>query len=71
MITVDAIELPDITIDRSIETYYVRAPRISYLPLILETVKNELLGTMLDDASLDLIRPEKCSFIYDGTPLRW
>lgn len=71
-ITVEGSDLTALgTADRSIETYYVRAPRISYLPLLLRDVKANLLSIMLDDASLSSIKEEEFWFTYDGTPLRW
>lgn len=72
-VSVDAAELPgSITLDRAIETYYVRAPRISYLPLVLEKVRAGLLSLMLSgDAALDSIKPDSCWFSFEGIPLRW
>ena len=71
-ITVESTDLAGFgSVDRSIETYYVRAPRISYLPLILQEVRANLLSIMIDDSILANIKEEDFWLTYDGVPLRW
>ncbi|PWN87026.1 hypothetical protein FA10DRAFT_269630 [Acaromyces ingoldii] len=57
--------------DRSVETYYASAARISYLPLLLAEVRRNLLPLVLDGAALDKIEEKDCWFAFEGTPLRW
>ncbi|UZJ54202.1 hypothetical protein CBS101457_003522 [Exobasidium rhododendri] len=71
VVTVECGDLPQISLDRSIETYYVKAPRISYLPLVLQEVKSNLLALMVDDEVLRSMKEEEFWFLYEGTPLRW
>jgi autophagy-related protein 5 len=72
-ISIDSAELPEgVRLDRAVETYYVCAPRISYLPLLLEKLQMELLSLMIsDEEALQQIKPESCWFTYEGVPLRW
>ncbi|PWN34205.1 uncharacterized protein FA14DRAFT_161682 [Meira miltonrushii] len=71
-VTVESADLASFgVVDRSIETYYVRAPRISYLPLVLQEVRANLLSIMVDDAILANIKEEDFWLTYEGVPLRW
>lgn len=71
-VTVESTDLSNFgSVDRSIETYYVRAPRISYLPLVLQEVRANLLSIMLDESVLANIKEEDFWLTYDGVPLRW
>ena len=71
LVTVESDDLSQGSLDRSIETHYIKAPRISYLPLVLQEVKNSLLAMMMDDAALNAIKEEDFWFMYEGVPLRW
>lgn len=71
VVTVESEDLPHTSLDRSIETHYIKAPRISYLPLVLQEVKSSLLAVMMDDTALNAIKEEDYWFMYEGTPLRW
>ena len=71
VVTVESEDLSHTSLDRSIETHYIKAPRISYLPLVLQEVKSSLLAVMMDDTALNAIKEEDYWFMYEGTPLRW
>jgi autophagy-related protein 5 len=71
VVTVESDDLPQDALDRSIETHYLKAPRISYLPLILQDIKSNLIAMMVDGAALKEIKEEDYWFLYEGTPLRW
>ncbi|BGP50550.1 autophagy protein 5 [Rhodotorula kratochvilovae] len=58
-------------VDRSIEAYYLQAPRISYLPLVLAQVRKYFLDLVLDDNSAASLRAEELWFEADGVPLKW
>ncbi|KAF9509400.1 hypothetical protein BS47DRAFT_1301504 [Hydnum rufescens UP504] len=49
-IKIDLKELPANS-DRSLEYYYIQAPRISYLPLLLPDIKRHLAEIVLDDTA--------------------
>ncbi|ORY89169.1 autophagy protein Apg5-domain-containing protein, partial [Leucosporidium creatinivorum] len=57
--------------DRSVESYYLQAPRITYLPLLLPQIQKYFLDLILDDSSAATIRTEDLWFSYEGVPLRW
>ncbi|GAA6028924.1 hypothetical protein JCM8097_001508 [Rhodosporidiobolus ruineniae] len=64
-------ELPP-TADRSVEAYYIQAPRISYLPLLIPQIRKYLLELVLDDNSLAGLREEDIWFEAEGSgPLKW
>lgn len=71
LVSVECDEMPTVFLDRTIETHYMKAPRISYLPLVLQEVKNDLLSLMMDEATLRSIKEDDYCFVYEGTPLRW
>jgi autophagy-related protein 5 len=71
VISIECDDIPNVSLDRSVETHYVKAPRISYLPLVLQQVKSDLLALMMDDTSLRSIKDDDYCFYYEGTPLRW
>jgi autophagy-related protein 5 len=72
-VTVETNDLAKLgsNVNRAIETHYVKAPRISYLPLLLQEIKTDLLALMLDASISDTIKDEDYCFTYEGTPLRW
>ncbi|GJN92304.1 hypothetical protein Rhopal_005334-T1 [Rhodotorula paludigena] len=57
--------------DRSIEAYYLQAPRIGYLPLVLAQVRKYFLDLVLDDNSAASLRSDDLWFEADGVPLKW
>ncbi|GAA5842213.1 hypothetical protein JCM9279_002820 [Rhodotorula babjevae] len=63
-------ELPPAA-DRSVEAYYLQAPRIAYLPLILAEVRKYFLDLVLDDNSAASLRNDDLWFEADETPLKW
>ncbi|KAF8306941.1 hypothetical protein DL93DRAFT_2088313 [Clavulina sp. PMI_390] len=69
-IRLDSKELPANS-DRSLECYYMQAPRISYLPLLLPEIKRHLVEIVLDDASL--VKEEDWWFeeAGTGTIMKW
>lgn len=72
-VTVEASDLVKLggNANRSVETFYLRAPRVSYLPLILQEVRQGLLTLMLDFSDLESVKEEDIWFTYEGVPLRW
>ncbi|GAA5913471.1 hypothetical protein JCM8208_005189 [Rhodotorula glutinis] len=63
-------ELPPAA-DRSVEAYYLQAPRIAYLPLVLAEVRKYFLDLVLDDNSAASLRADDLWFEVDDTPLKW
>jgi len=63
-IKLDLNELPANS-DRSLEYYYIQAPRISYLPLLLPDIKRHLAEIVLEDAAA--IKEEDWWFEETGT----
>ncbi|PWN49623.1 hypothetical protein IE53DRAFT_388129 [Violaceomyces palustris] len=57
--------------DRSIQSYLITAPRISYLPLLLQEIKSNLVQLVLDEPSYASLNEKELWFEYDGVPLRW
>lgn len=49
----------------------MQVPRISYLPLILQDVRRDLIELVLDESAAAGILDESIWFEYDGVPLRW
>ncbi|KPV73475.1 uncharacterized protein RHOBADRAFT_54695 [Rhodotorula graminis WP1] len=63
-------ELPPAA-DRAVEAYYLQAPRIAYLPLVLAQVRKYFLDLVLDDNSAASLRTDDLWFDADDTPLKW
>ncbi|GAA5938752.1 Atg5p [Sporobolomyces koalae] len=63
----------DLVADKSIEQFYLEAPRISYLPLILATIRSRFLALVLDEAHLDALKDDQIWFqdSTTQTPLKW
>ncbi|GAA5859305.1 hypothetical protein JCM1840_004554 [Sporobolomyces johnsonii] len=59
--------------DRSIEAYYVQAPRISYLPLLLAQVRKQFVDLVLDESTSATLREDQLWFEVEGggVPLKW
>lgn len=70
-IRVDSKELPANS-DRGLECYYVQAPRVSYLPLLVPDLKRFLLDVVFDEQAARIIKEEDWWFeTEDGTLLKW
>ncbi|GAA5858898.1 hypothetical protein JCM8547_007147 [Rhodosporidiobolus lusitaniae] len=57
--------------DRSVEAYYIQAPRISYLPLFLAQIRRYFVDLVLDDNSAASLQNDDIWFEADGVPLKW
>ncbi|TCD59892.1 autophagy protein 5 [Steccherinum ochraceum] len=70
-IRVDSKELPANS-DRGLETYYIQAPRVSYLPLIVPELKRFLLDVVFDEAAARIMKEEDWWFeSEEGSLLKW
>ncbi|KAI0790719.1 autophagy protein Apg5-domain-containing protein [Abortiporus biennis] len=70
-IRVDSKELPANS-DRGLECYYIQAPRISYLPLLVPEIRRFLLDVVFDEAASRIIKEEDWWFeSEDGTLMKW
>lgn len=70
-IRVDPKELPANS-DRGLECYYVQAPRVSYLPLLMPEIRRFLMDVVFDEASAKIIRDDEWWFETEaGTLLKW
>ncbi|PSR84402.1 hypothetical protein PHLCEN_2v5439 [Hermanssonia centrifuga] len=70
-IRVDSKELPANS-DRGLECYYIQAPRVSYLPLLVPELKRFLMDVVFDEAAARVIKEEDWWFeSEDGTLLKW
>ena len=70
-IRIDSKELPANS-DRGLESYYIQAPRVSYLPLLIPDIKKFLTDLVLDDAGNMAVRESEWWFEgEDGQPIKW
>ncbi|KAG8932456.1 autophagy protein 5 [Tulasnella sp. 417] len=71
-IKIDSKELPAGS-DRGLECYYIQAPRISYLPLLLPDIKKHLTDLVLDEANAGLLKEDDWWFeeTERGGLMRW
>ncbi|KAF5320989.1 hypothetical protein D9619_001418 [Psilocybe cf. subviscida] len=70
-IRVDSKELPANS-DRGLECYFIQAPRISYLPLIVPEVRRFLMDVVFDDVAAKSLKDEEWWFeSEDGILLKW
>lgn len=70
-IHIDSKELPANS-DRGLESYYIQAPRVSYLPLLIPEIKRFLTDLVLDDAGGMSVRELDWWFEgEDGHPIKW
>ncbi|GJJ07187.1 hypothetical protein Clacol_001387 [Clathrus columnatus] len=68
---IDPKELPANS-DRGLESYYIQAPRVSYLPLLIPEIKRFLTDLVLDDAGNMSVRESDWWFEGDdGHPVKW
>ncbi|EJF60461.1 hypothetical protein DICSQDRAFT_107561 [Dichomitus squalens LYAD-421 SS1] len=70
-IRVDPKELPANS-DRGLECYYIQAPRVSYLPLLVPEIKRFLMDVVFDENAARVLKEEDWWFESDeGTLLKW
>lgn len=70
-IRVDPKELPANS-DRGLECYYIQAPRVSYLPLLMPEIKKFLMDVVFDEAAASVLKEEEWWFeSEEGTLLKW
>jgi len=70
-IRVDPKELPANS-NRGLECYYVQAPRISYLPLIVPEIRRFLMDVVFDEIAAKSLKDEEWWFeSEEGTLLKW
>lgn len=70
-IRVDSKELPANS-DRGLECYYIQAPRVSYLPLLMPEIRRFLMDVVFDEAAGKLLKEEEWWFeSEEGTLLKW
>jgi autophagy-related protein 5 len=70
-IKVDSKELPANS-DRGLECYYVQAPRVSYLPLLMPEIRRFFMDLVFDEVAAKELRDEDWWFETDtGILLKW
>lgn len=70
-VRVDPKELPANS-DRGLECYFVQAPRVSYLPLIVPEIRRFLMDVVFDEDAAKGLRDEEWWFeSEEGTLLKW
>ncbi|KAF9529306.1 autophagy protein Apg5-domain-containing protein [Crepidotus variabilis] len=70
-IRVDPKELPANS-DRGLECYFIQAPRISYLPLLVPEIKRFLMDVVFDETAAKSLKDEDWWFeSEEGTLLKW
>lgn len=70
-IRVDPKELPANS-DRGLECYFMQAPRVSYLPLLMPEIRKFLMDVVFDEAAASVLKEEEWWFeSEEGTLLKW
>ncbi|KAF4567701.1 autophagy protein 5 [Pleurotus pulmonarius] len=70
-VRVDSKELPANS-DRGLECYYVQAPRVSYLPLLMPEIRRFLMDVVFDEAAAEILKEDEWWFeSEDGIPMKW
>src|ERR1700722_6298630 len=70
-IRVDPKELPANS-DRGLECYFIQAPRVSYLPLLVPELKRFLTDVVFDGAAAKVLNEGEWGFeSEEGTLLKW
>jgi autophagy-related protein 5 len=70
-IRVDSKELPANS-DRGLECYYIQAPRVSYLPLLMPEIRKYLMDVVFDEAAVKVLKEEDWWFeTEEGITLKW
>ncbi|PCH43591.1 hypothetical protein WOLCODRAFT_138455 [Wolfiporia cocos MD-104 SS10] len=70
-IRVSSQELPANS-DRGLECYYIQAPRVSYLPLLIPELKRFLMDVVFDETAARAIKEDDWWFeLDDGNLVKW
>lgn len=70
-IRVDAKELPANS-DRGLECYYLQAPRVSYLPLLMPEIRRFFMDLVFDETAAKDLKDEEWWFeTAEGVLLKW
>ncbi|KAF8629211.1 hypothetical protein AX17_005796 [Amanita inopinata Kibby_2008] len=70
-IRVDSKELPANS-DRGLECYYIQAPRVSYLPLLMPELRKYLMDVVFDETAGKALKEEDWWFeTEEGNTLKW
>ncbi|TDL22655.1 autophagy protein 5 [Rickenella mellea] len=70
-IRVDSKELPANS-DRGLECYFIQAPRVSYLPLLIPELKRFLVDVVFDEAAGKAVKEDEWWFeSEDGVLMKW
>jgi autophagy-related protein 5 len=70
-IRVDPNELPANS-DRGLECYFMQAPRVSYLPLLMPEIRKFLMDVVFDEAAASALKEDDWWFeSEEGTLLKW
>ncbi len=70
-IRVDPKELPANS-DRGLECYFIQAPRVSYLPLLVPEIRRFLMDVVFDEVAGKTLKEEDWWFeSEEGTLLKW
>lgn len=70
-VRVDPKELPANS-DRGLECYYIQAPRVSYLPLLVPEIKRFLMDVVFDETAARVVKEEDWWFeSEEGSLLKW
>ncbi|CAA7259270.1 unnamed protein product [Cyclocybe aegerita] len=70
-IRVDPKELPANS-DRGLECYFIQAPRVSYLPLLVIEIRRFLMDVVFDEVAAKTLKDEEWWFeSEEGTLLKW
>jgi autophagy-related protein 5 len=70
-IRIDSKELPANS-DRGLECYYMQAPRVSYLPLVLPEVRRFFMDIVFEEGASKELKDEDWWFeTAEGTLLKW
>jgi autophagy-related protein 5 len=70
-IRVDPKELPANS-DRGLECYYLQAPRVTYLPLLMSEIRRFLMDVVFDEAAASSLKEEDWWFeTEEGAIAKW
>jgi autophagy-related protein 5 len=70
-IRVDPKELPANS-DRGLECYFIQAPRVTYLPLLMPEIRKFLMDVVFDEAATRVLKEEDWWFeSEEGALLKW
>lgn len=58
--------------DRALESYFMQAARVSYLPLVMPEIRRFFMDLVFDEAAVKDLKDDDWWFeTVDGTPLKW